>query len=534
MPPAWLLALAVPLATGLGCAPGAPGASSWETVCEEAADHVEACTGEYITPPVCDDQAARAAERMLAVDCEHFEGAFPADGKGDGAFCEWFGTGCKPDEPIFRGAACERDADCHGGAFCVEQHCFDGVTSAEFAAVLDEYTDSLEVPGNYTDLLVDNVRTREVWRDLVTSARQSIHLAMHGIKDDEQGRALVERLIDAAARGVEVRVLIDAATQHRLRNYAILSEMAQSGIHVLPFNPPTQWTRVHLGLRGFTANDRLHEKMVIVDGRDAILGGRNVGDAYLTPDRWRDVDVHVRGPAVAALQHIFLGNWDRTSAWERRAGCPSESSHGLYCPPADPSLVDDSAHYPELEPSGEARVRAIYSAPFLQDVSHGYFTTLALVRGARESIQIANAYCIPPRRLRKHLRAAAARGVEVTIITNSKESNNFVATYYAGLNYYRELIDAGIHLYEYDGPETLHAKVMLVDGEVAVVGSYNLDVRSADDNSEAMVLMQEAQAVEQLRRAFDATLDNSTRASADIPPGERARALAHRIVEPLL
>jgi putative cardiolipin synthase len=137
----------------------------------------------------------------------------------------------------------------------------------------------------------------------------------------------------------------------------------------------------------------------------------------------------------------------------------------------------------------------------------------------------------PPRRLRKHLRAAADRGVDVTIITNSKESNNFVATYYAGLNYYRELIEAGIDIYEYDGPETLHAKTMLVDGELEVVGSYNLDPRSAVEHSEAMVLLRDARAIEQLKKATDTMLGNASKASSRISQVERIKANAHRVAE---
>ncbi len=137
----WSLALA--LAALGACAPD-PGATD---ICEEAARHQEECTGAYLTPPICDENAADAAEWILSLDCDELAGLGQSQGKADGAFCDWFGFGCTPDEDIFRGPACDTDAEC-GAGFCAASHCFDGVDSQEFEAVLDELTGTREVGGN--------------------------------------------------------------------------------------------------------------------------------------------------------------------------------------------------------------------------------------------------------------------------------------------------------------------------------------------------------------------------------------------------
>lgn len=500
-------------------------------ICERAAERRAECVGDYVTPPACDTPDAEArAQELLDTPCESFESEFEATGKADGAFCDWFGAGCTPDEPIFAGPECSSDADCSTG-FCVEEHCFEGVTSDEFAETLDIFTESVELQGSQTQLLTDNAETRQLRRDLVEQAVESVHFSAFIIQDDETGNEMVQIFSDAAQRGVEVRVLIDATTQYVLADYALLQKMAMAGVEVLAWNPVTEWVGLRQTL-SLTANDRLHEKMLIVDGREVVIGGRNVGDEYLMADRWRDTDVYVAGGGVEGIQRMYLEDWDRVSALERASGCESQADWGFSCPPE--SIADEPGYYPELEELGTARTRAIYSDPLNQPTPNGYLTTLALVRAARTSITIANSYFVPPRRLRRHLKAAVERGVEVRVLTNSLESTDAWWMYYASINFYKELIGAGVQIFQYTGTETMHAKTMLIDDELAVVGSFNLDPRSAIDNSEAMVLITEGEAVEQLRQAMDEDLAVSERASDDIPIGELLKARSLRLVEPLL
>ena len=501
-------------------------------LCEAAAQHRAECTGNYVTPPICDEASEAAAQNILEVPCEEFSDEFEATGKADGAFCDWFGTGCTPDEPIFGGPRCESNSECAVG-FCAEGRCFEGVNSDEFSGVIGLYTETEEVEGGSTKLLDTNGMTRDLRRQLVQEAQSSVHFSAFIIQDDEVGWEMAQDFIDAAQRGVEVRVLVDATTQY-FASYPLIEEMAANGVQVLAFNPLTEWALIRT-LLPITGNDRLHEKLLVVDGKSAIIGGRNVGVEYLVDERWRDIDVLVEGPAVEKIQRMFLGIWDKNSELEYRVGCTGRDKYGFHCPSFEgESLVEDMRFYVPAQAEGSLKSRAIYSDPMVQETPLGYFATLALIRAAQESITISNVYFVPPRRLRKHLKAAEERGVDVKVITNSKTSTDGIWMYYASLNYYRELLEAGVEIYEYQGVELMHAKTMVVDGKVGVIGSFNIDPRSAVDNSESLLIVREDAVIAELLESYQVDLANSTLASGDIPLSEMLKAKAHRLIEPLL
>lgn len=504
-------------------------------LCEQAARHRQECVGDYVTPPVCDAAAEESAEALLELSCEQIA-QLEALGKADGAFCDWFGVGCKPDEEIFRGPSCDADADCAAG-WCAEGHCFAGVASDEMAGVLDEHVGRPEVGGSATHLLVDNSETRALRDALIDGAEESIHLSALLIEDDDLGWDAAFRLAAAAERGVEVRVLVDATTQYLFGGkYEQLAVMRDAGVHIIPYNPVDEWKWVRWQVDvELTANMRLHEKLLIVDGRDAVLGGRNVGDHYLLDGHWRDVCAHVTGLAVGEIQRMFLEIWDELAAIEALAGCPQADEYGFFCPASGASLADEPRFYPALPATGGDRVRPVYSNPRSDETPLGYLVTLDLVRAARSSIWIQQSYFVPPRRLRKHLKAAARRGVEVVVITNSKQSTDAFYMYYASLNYYEELIEAGVEIRHWRGDQNMHAKTMLVDGEVGVVGSYNLDPRSAVSNSESLAIYRDAAVVDELAASFTTDLANTDIAShEDISAADWAKAKLFRLVEPLL
>jgi cardiolipin synthase len=501
-------------------------------LCQAAADHRAACLGDYVTPPVCDAQTEEQARALLAMGCDEIA-RLGGDGKADGAWCDWIGAGCTPDEAIFTGPRCTRASDCASGHACLEGRCFAGVDSPAMDAMMDTWTASTATSGSATHLLVDNDETRRLRNDMMARAQRSIHFTALVLEPDTTGNETADHLIAAARRGVEVRVVVDATTQYTFASYDILRRLSAAGVEVIPFNPITEWLGVR-GAIGINANQRLHEKLLIVDGTRAVIGGRNVGDDYLLDDKWRDTCVYVEGPGVASVQRMFLSIWTQIAGWERQAGCPQQRKYGFACPAAGDPRVDDPVYTPATPIAGTSRTRPIYSDPRAQRTPFGYRATLNLVRSARTSIYIANSYFVPPRRLRKHLKAAVARGVRVVVVTNSLESTDAWWMYYASLNYYKELIGAGVEVYHYRGTETMHAKTMLVDGKVALVGSFNLDPRSAASNSEAILLVRDGEAVAELSDAFAADLAYSDLADDDISAAEWVKAKAFRLVEPLL
>jgi cardiolipin synthase len=500
-------------------------------VCEAAARHIAACTGRYLTPPLCDDAAAAWAETYLGQACDELPSAQPT-ARADGPTCDWFGTGCAPDEDIFRGAACGRDADC-GAGWCAEGHCFAGVASDEMDGILGELTGSDVVGGSRARLLVDNAATAQLWRELIDGATHSVHVMSLIIENNPIGHDIAARLAAAARRGVEVRVIVDSVSELTYGKVQILTDLASAGALVIAFNPVADWAALRWQV-DLWLNQRIHEKVLVVDGRRAIVGGRNIGDSYLGAGRRRDTDVVVDGPAVAELQRLFLGNWDQFAAWEKLAGCPQARSSRLTCPDdAETHRSDDLAYVPALDVAGGDDLRVVHSNPRVQTPADGYQTYLALIRGARRSIRINNAYFVPPQRLRRHLAAAAARGVEVTVITNSKESVDEDVMWYAAANFTEELVGAGVDVLEWTGTETNHAKTMIVDDEIAVIASYNLDPRSATTNSESLAVIRGA-TVAELGAAWAIDRGRCTPARTDFTFFERLLIRAHRIAEPLL
>ncbi len=498
-------------------------------VCDRAAEHRAECVGEYVTPPVCDQASQASAQHLLSLSCDEIEN-LAADGKADGAFCDWIGAGCTPDEPIFSGRSCSSDAVCGAGSSCVERHCFK-TDGSELGSIMDRWTHTTQTTGSVTLLLDQNSETRSVRNQLMANARHSIHFTALVIQDDETGRETIAALAAAARRGVQVRVIVDATTQYTFSSYSVLQPLVAAGGQVLPYNPVLEWA-TERWRNGLNVNQRLHEKLLVVDGAQAVIGGRNVGDDYLLDGKWHDTCVLVRGPGVADIQRIFLHDWDEFAGWEREAGCPQQAKYGFACPQT--AIANDPQYAPAQASTGAARTRPIYSDPRSQKTPLGYLAYLNLARTAQKTIYIANSYFVPPRRLRKHLKAAAARGVRVVVVTNSLGSTDAWWMYYASLNYYKELIGAGIEVYQYRGNETLHAKTMLIDGTLATVGSYNLDPRSAASNSEAIVTIENGAAVNELAADFQAMLSYSDRVSAEISVADWAKAKAFKLAEPLL
>lgn len=519
---------------GIGCASEATREDDALNRCEAAARHIESCTGVYVSPPVCEGAAAGEAEALLGRDCDAVLGSeSAAAGKADGALCNWFGAGCATDEKIFTGPACSSAAQCSAGSACLEGRCFAGLGSPEAATMLDTLTGTRARSGNTVTPLITNREAREQWLRLIGEARQSIHAITLLIEDNATGHAVVDALVAAARRGVEVRVVVDSVSEYTYGNYDLLQQLSSAGAQVIAFNPITEWSLVRWEI-DLSANQRIHEKVLVVDGKVALTGGRNIGDSYFADDRWRDRDVMVTGAAVADLQRLFLTDWDEFSDWERRAGCPLKSD-GVYCRPASAGdLRGNPAYYPApTAVAGDASVRVLHSNPRKQQKPVGWMAYLALVRSARKSIKITNAYFVPPARLRRHLRAAAARGVKVEVVTNSKTSNDERSMWWAAINHYEELIKGGVSLCEWRGNQTVHVKAMVVDDRVAVVGSYNLDPRSATTNSEVLTLL-EGSVVGKLVQAFAEDRTRCDVAGYAFSLYDRTMATTHRIAEPFL
>lgn len=367
--------------------------------------------------------------------------------------------------------------------------------NAALDAALDTQTMSRRVSGNQVTMLFDGVNSFAERDRLIDGAKESICLQTFIFTSDDTGWALARKLADKARAGVEVRVLVDAMGSGR-SDPALFDLMREAGVEVKTWAPKWQVWDI---------NDRWHEKHLIVDGRTSIEGGMNIADEYALggsgkqvfsrgdgagTEAWRDADIKLEGPAVQDATRAFLRNW------EQLGGTLTPAQRGRLLPviPSRP---------------GGATVRVVQSNP---QVSALAGTTERLYRDAisraTKSITIENAYFLPPPSIRSALVDAARRGVDVEVLTNSRESNDMGFVSDAARYFYDELLAAGVKIHEKQGG-TLHAKTATFDGEYSLVGSFNLNGRSVNQDAEVVLAVEDGATAGQLEARFRQGLEQS-------------------------
>ncbi|MEJ7929798.1 phospholipase D-like domain-containing protein [Ramlibacter sp. AN1015] len=311
------------------------------------------------------------------------------------------------------------------------------------------------VAGNDVELL-ENGRYFNVLLERIHSARRSVHVETFLWKDGDIGRRLATALAEAARRGCAVRVLLDA-NGCRFIGEGNRSIMERAGCRVAFFHDTA------LRNIGFL-NNRDHRKLVVIDGREALVGGHCIVDQWLgnAEDHVHhaDLSVAVRGPVVNVLQGVFSENW---------VGETSEVFSG-----ADV--------FPHLEPAGDVSVHPAYLKPegSASAVKILHHTVIGL---ARERIRIQNPYFIPQPAAIDAFGEAVARGVDVQVLVPATSGSDNPKVQHAAHRNFEKLLRCGVRIFEY--PHTLlHQKVMTVDGTWSAIGSSNFDDRSFETNDE--------------------------------------------------
>jgi len=315
----------------------------------------------------------------------------------------------------------------------------------------------------------------------IEHAKHHVHLEYYIWEPDAVGSHFRDLLVAGAGRGVEVRVLYDAVGSPAL-NRSFWKPLVDAGGEVLVFNP----VRLSLASLNF-ANFRTHRKIAVIDGAVGYLGGVNLHDPASATrsgrEAWRDEHARIDGEPVRKIQRLFLENWTYAGGSFRM----SPQSVPSYFPPAtacDPGVaVQILASGPDDE-----------SAPL-----HAFF--LAALSVARSRVWIETPYLIPDEPLESALRIAELRGVDVQVIVPKLGDSRLVTA--ASHTYCESLAKAGIVVFEF-GPPMLHAKTIVVDDTVAMVGTANLDNRSFRLNFEIAAAFYDAAVVKKLAGRFEA------------------------------
>jgi cardiolipin synthase len=334
----------------------------------------------------------------------------------------------------------------------------------------------------------------------IQAARESVHFETFLWKEGALGRRLADALIDRARAGVQVRVLLDAEGAKEAGK-AVVQQMRDAGCRVVFFHERR--------LRNIGVfNDRDHRKLVVIDGREAFVGGHCIVDQWLgnaeDGKHYADVSLHLHGPIVHSVQGAFSENW---------AGETGE-------------LFVGKDVFPALEPAGDILMHAVFakpenSAPAVKILHH---TAICL---ARTRIWIQNPYFIPEPDAIEAFGEAVKRGVDVRVLMPSTSGSDNPMVQHAGHRNFEKLLRCGVRLFEY--PHTLlHQKIMTVDGIWSAVGSSNFDDRSFETNDEITLSIRD----EALARRLDAIFERYVPRATEIQLEQwRKRALTHKLTD---
>ncbi|WP_102273017.1 cardiolipin synthase [Cytobacillus massiliigabonensis] len=324
-------------------------------------------------------------------------------------------------------------------------------------------------------------------KERLKEAEQYIHIEYYIFRTDRLGKEIISILIEKAKQGVEVLFIFDAAGSRKIAPDDI-QLMEQAGVKVQVFSP------LKYGFFNQKLNFRNHRKIIIVDGKIGFVGGLNVGVEYLGEDKkigfWRDTHMKLTGEAVYSLHTVFLLDWEYVSG-ERVLKKYAKRETDI-----DDSILDGA-------------VQVVASGP---DTRQGLMCDFyfAMIASAEKSIWIATPYFIPDEGIRMALRIAAAKGVEVRIMV--PEVNDGFLTQYASRSYFPELLRTGAEIYSYK-KGFLHQKIIIIDGNLASLGTANMDMRSFHLNFEVNVFLYGTSSIRDLVAHYEQDMEESEKIS---------------------
>ena len=360
-------------------------------------------------------------------------------------------------------------------------------------------------------LLVDGGSKYPALLDAIAAARDHIHLEYYIYCPDRTGTALRDALVERARAGVKVRLLLDAmgSKQVKPRFFAPLVEAGGELAWFHPAQPWTLWKRPWVNLR-------THRKIVVIDGAVGFLGGINITDEEderLREDAYRDLHLRVEGDVVRALQEVFVEDW--AYATESR------------------DFVGDVARAMPAPSPGPIRAQLLSSGPDSPwEAIHRLH--VGAIHSAGKRVWLATPYFVPGEAAMMALTSAALGGLDVRLLVPKMSDSRLVT--WCVRSYFDDLLAAGVKVYEY-GPRMLHTKALLVDDQLAIIGTANFDHRSFRLNFEASLLFEDAGVAAELAQVIERDFASAPRVRDDRARpllGARLPEALARLIAPLL
>ncbi len=362
---------------------------------------------------------------------------------------------------------------------------------------------------NRVDIYNNGHDTYEAMLAAIRDAKHHVHLATYILRDDDIGRLFQQALLAKACEGVTVRLLYDGIGCIKL-NDGYIRTLLEGGVHCACFFPlrPSFLKR--------RMNYRNHRKILVVDGLVGFIGGINIGEEYVGKHPrlgyWRDTHLRLEGDSVYRLQEIFLKDWEIATR----------------------ENPDHPGFLPEHHCETEEPIQIVHSGPS----RHGeaiHDSVYAIMTAARHRIWITTPYFIPSMAVAMALRDAAMNGLDVRIIVPYVPDTWLV--HLATLSYVETMLQHGVRVWQYR-KGFIHAKTMIVDEMVGVVGSANMDLRSYYSNFEANAHLFGPDAIKRLEQDFLLDLEGASeidlRTFMKRPRKQKAKEAMARILSPLL
>ena len=365
----------------------------------------------------------------------------------------------------------------------------DGHDARELATLVRRSTGHGQSTARDVRLLVDGAAKYDAVIADVRAAQHLVHLEYYIYMPDRSGMALMAALVEAAQRGVKVRLLLDALGSSAMRQRHFAALLAAGG-EVAWFHPNRFW---RIWSRPWV-NLRTHRKIVVIDNRIGYTGGINVTDdenERLRTDAYRDLHVRLDGDVVRNLELVFAEDW--VYATGRR------------------DVLSDIAHHMPAPAPGSVAAQIVASGPDSPwEAIHRMY--VQLIHAAKSRVWLATPYFVPGEAAMMALTSAALGGLDVRLLV-PRRSDSLMVTL-AARSYYDPLLAAGVKIYEY-GPRMLHTKVMLVDDTTVSIGTANFDHRSFSLNFEVAALLQDRNAAEAMARHLEGEFANAPRVRED-------------------
>jgi cardiolipin synthase A/B len=355
--------------------------------------------------------------------------------------------------------------------------------SDDFLRAAEALTGAPISDGNEVELLINGDRIFPRFLETIASAERTLNVQTYvywrGDIATEVARAICER----AKAGVRCNVVLDALGAAKMER-ALIAEMEAAGVRVVRFRPPKAYA-----LRRLV--NRTHRRVLVADGRVGMTGGVGIASEWEgnaeDADHWRDTHVLVRGPVVRGMQGAFAENWLEATG----------------------EVLAGEDYLPNIEPRhGGARIQCVRSSAGVGDTNVEALYYLALASAGR-SVDLTAAYFVPRPAFVEALVMASERGAAVRVLVPGPHiDKEFVRV--AGRAAYKELLEAGVELFEYQ-PTMLHAKSMVIDGAWSSVGTVNFDNRSFQLHDEITLCVWGEELAGELTATFDRDVERAER-----------------------